>query len=90
MHVHLPTLAAQIDTARAEKGQQARHEAVELRDQARDLRATAERLQAEQRLRSQISAQAPGRPPGNTRPRRRPRRPHYLAQAGQPEGGDCC
>ncbi|MET8451661.1 MobF family relaxase [Streptomyces sp. NPDC005209] len=61
MHAHLPTLAMQIDTAHAEEAQQARHEAVELRAKARDLRTTAEQLQIEQQLRQQISAQAPRR-----------------------------
>ncbi|MFF6815235.1 hypothetical protein ACFZAG_35920 [Streptomyces sp. NPDC012403] len=61
MHAHLPTLATQIDTARTEAAQQARIEAVALHTKARDLREVTERLQAEQRVRRRISAQAPRR-----------------------------
>ncbi|GAA0924929.1 MobF family relaxase [Streptomyces thermoalcalitolerans] len=61
MRAHLPALATQIDTARAEAARQARHEAVALRAQAHELRAAAEQLQTEQQLRRQISAQAPQR-----------------------------
>ncbi|CAM5413490.1 MobF family relaxase [Streptomyces griseomycini] len=61
MHAHLPTLAAQIDTARAEAAQQARLEAVALHTKARDLREAAEQLQAEQQVRRHTSAQAPQR-----------------------------
>ncbi|MFJ3250146.1 MobF family relaxase [Streptomyces sp. NPDC086782] len=59
MRAHLPTLAAQIDTVRTEAAQDARREAVALRAKARDLRTAAEQLQTEQRLRRQISGQAP-------------------------------
>ncbi|MEU5599904.1 hypothetical protein [Streptomyces sp. NPDC020298] len=68
MHAHLPTLATRIDTAHAEEAQQARHEAVELSAKDRDLRTTAEQLQAEQRLRRQISAQAPSRQTAGRQP----------------------
>ncbi|MFB6961370.1 hypothetical protein ACFCYB_31290 [Streptomyces sp. NPDC056309] len=61
MRAHLPILATQIDTTRAEAAQDARHEAVALRAKAHDLRAAAEQLQAEQQLRRQISGQAPQR-----------------------------
>lgn len=61
MHAHLPALATQIDTARTEAAQQARREAVALHAKARDLRAAAEQLQIEQRMRRHNSVQAPQR-----------------------------
>ncbi|RVU20807.1 hypothetical protein EOT10_25960 [Streptomyces antnestii] len=61
MRAHLPVLAAQVDTARAEAAQQARTEALELRARASDLRTAADQLKAEQQLRQKIIAQAPQR-----------------------------
>ncbi|MFC9498409.1 MobF family relaxase [Streptomyces sp. NPDC056982] len=59
MRAHLPVLAAQVDTARAEAAQQARQEALALRARASDLRTAAGQLQTEQQLRQQIRTQAP-------------------------------
>lgn len=61
MQAALPLLATQIDTARAEAAQQARLEAVELHTKARNLRAVAEQLRAEQPVRRLLDAQDPQR-----------------------------
>ncbi|KES03752.1 hypothetical protein BU52_29005 [Streptomyces toyocaensis] len=61
MQADLPTLTTQIDTARAEAAQQAHAEAVALHIKARNLRAVAEQLQAEQQARRHSSARDPQR-----------------------------